>query len=157
MRAFIKILFITTFFTFTYTSCKNEKSKHLEIKTTVEVEKKTEIQNPKLIKGENYYKQYCMACHQKDGMGVPSLNPPLSGTDWVLGNKKRLIDVVLNGLSEEIEIDGEVYSNAMGSFAALSNSEIALVLTFIRQSFGNDAQAITEEEVASVRSVSINN
>lgn len=103
------------------------------------------------LEGKKYYTQYCMVCHQQDGRGVPGLNPPLVRTEWVLGEKERLIKVVLNGLSGEIEIDGETYSNAMGSFASLSDREIALTLSFVRQSFGNDADVVTEHQVAEVR------
>lgn len=87
----------------------------------------------------------------QDGMGVPGMNPPLVKTEWVLGDKERLIGVVLNGLSGDVEINGELYSNTMGSFAMLKDKQIALLLSYVRQSFGNDADAISEKEVANVR------
>ena len=84
---------------------------------------------------------------------MPHLNPPLVGTDWVLGDKRRLIGVVLNGLNEEIEVDGEYYQNVMASFAHLSDEELAAVLTYIRNSWGNSAAPITAEEVANERTL----
>lgn len=101
--------------------------------------------------GERVYARNCLSCHQKSGGGVPNLNPPLVDTEWVLGDEARLIEVILNGLNEEIEVNGEVYHNAMASFAQLSDQEIAAVLTYIRNSWGNDAPAISAEKVAAVR------
>ena len=79
------------------------------------------------------------------------MNPPLAGTEYVLGEKDRLIKIVLQGLNEPIEIKGEIYQNVMASHAFLSDQQIADVLTFVRQSFGNDASAISQEEVQKVR------
>ncbi len=101
--------------------------------------------------GKAVYMSYCMTCHQKNGEGVPGLNPPLAGTEWVTGDKTRLIGIVLNGLQEEIEVNGEKYNNVMASHAFLSDKQIADVLSYIRQDFGNDAAEVTEAEVAAVR------
>ena len=63
--------------------------------------------------GKKVYDTYCLACHQLDGTGVPRMNPPLLKTTYVLGDKKRLINIVLKGMNEEIEIDGNYYTNVM--------------------------------------------
>ncbi|WP_138989307.1 cytochrome c [Larkinella sp. C7] len=102
--------------------------------------------------GHKVYEQYCLTCHQADGGGVPNLNPPLKQTDWVQGDKTRLINVILKGLQEPIEINGETFDNVMPAHDFLSDKEIADVLTFIRNSFGNKADAITAEDVKKVRS-----
>lgn len=101
--------------------------------------------------GKAVYDQYCKVCHMVNGRGVPNLNPPLRETDWVTGDKDRLIGVVLNGLSEPIEINGMTFQNAMAPHAHLSDEDIAAVLTYIRGSFGNEAGEVTVEEVAAVR------
>ena len=101
--------------------------------------------------GEKVYKTYCLVCHQANGAGVPNLYPPLSGTDWVNGDKERLIGVVLNGLQGPIEIDGTTYNSIMVSHSHLKDEEIAAVLTYVRSNFGNDSGPITIEEVANVR------
>ncbi|WNJ19220.1 cytochrome c [Pontibacter sp. G13] len=101
--------------------------------------------------GAVVYRQYCMQCHQADGAGVANLNPPLIQTEWVLGDKSRLIGVVLNGLSDPIEINGETFRNVMASHAFLSDQDIADVLTYVRSSFGNEASAVTPEEVMAER------
>lgn len=102
-------------------------------------------------RGKKIYESYCLTCHQADGTGVPNMNPPLAKTDWVTGNKQRLINVVPKGLDEEIEIEGEYFSNPMPSHAHLKDQEIADVLTYIRNSFGNKSGRISVTEVSAER------
>lgn len=104
-----------------------------------------------IARGKKVYEAYCLACHQADGTGVPRLNPPLVKTSFVLGYKKILVGIILNGLDEEIEIDGDVYSNVMASHDFLKDQEIADVLTYVRNSFGNKASAVSPAEVAAIR------
>ncbi|MBO0951514.1 c-type cytochrome [Fibrella forsythiae] len=92
------------------------------------------------------YKQYCLTCHQVDGGGVPNMNPPLRGTDWVNGDKARLIGVLLKGL-KDAEVEGEPYDNVMPAHDFLTDQQIADVLTFIRSNFGNKATAISAQDV----------
>ncbi len=107
--------------------------------------------NESLQAGKKVYDMYCMACHMTNGKGAPGMNPPLVDTEWVLGDKERLIKVILNGLSDPIEIKGEIYQNIMAPHAFLSDQQIADVLTFIRNSWGNEASPVTVEEVKAVR------
>ena len=104
-----------------------------------------------IARGKKVYETYCLACHQADGTGVPRLNPPLVKTSFVLGDKKVLIGIVLNGFDEPIEIDGDTFSNVMASHDFLKDQEIADVLTYVRNSFGNKASAVAPAEVATVR------
>ncbi len=110
-----------------------------------------QVAKAKVSEGQRLYKQYCTACHQNDGSGVPNMYPPLAGTDWVTGDKTRLIDVVLNGMNGEIEVNGKQYNGVMTPHNFLTDEQLADVLTYIRQSFGNDASEITAKEVAKVR------
>lgn len=103
--------------------------------------------NPQMESGKKVYVKNCLVCHQADGGGVPGLNPPLGKTDWVTGDKKRLINVILKGLNDPIEVNGEEYANPMPPMNFLSDQEIADVLTYIRSSFGNKASAVTASEV----------
>ena len=92
--------------------------------------------------GKKVYDQYCLVCHQTDGNGVPNAFPPLAGTEYVNGDTDRLIGIVLNGLTGEIEVNGETYNGVMVAHNFLSDQEIADVLTFVRSSFGNEAAAV---------------
>jgi len=79
------------------------------------------------------------------------MNPPLNGTSYVLGDKTRLIKVILNGFSQNVDIDGESYTNVMAPHNFLKDQEIADVLSYIRNSFGNKSSGISATEVKAVR------
>ena len=104
-------------------------------------------------RGQKVYKGTCLACHQTDGLGVQRMNPPLVKTKWVLGDKKALARIVLNGLKGgEIEIDGDDFHNPMPPQAAqLTDQQIADALTYVRNNFGNKASAVTPAEVKAGR------
>ena len=102
-------------------------------------------------RGKKVYIQFCMACHQIDGGGVPGLNPPLEKTLHVLGSKTKLIRIILKGMNSHEEIDGETYSNTMAPHNHLTDQQIADVLTYVRNSFSNNAIAITPGDVKYVR------
>ena len=72
-------------------------------------------------------------------------------SDWVSGDKNRLINIVLKGLQDKIEVNGESYEAVMPANDYLSDKEVADVLTYVRNSFGNKATAITSAEVKAVR------
>ena len=103
-----------------------------------------------VLKGKAIYTQYCLSCHQADGGGVDGMNPPLTKTDYVLGDKTRLINVLVNGL-KGVDINGEEYHNVMPSQSYLSDQQMADVLTYVRNSFGNKASVVTVAEVKVVR------
>ncbi|SFP97759.1 c-type cytochrome [Hymenobacter arizonensis] len=103
-----------------------------------------------LAPGKAVYSQYCLTCHQADGGGVDRMNAPLNQTSWVLGEKPRLVKVLLNGM-QGVEIDGEQYANVMPAFDYLTDQQIADVLTYVRNSFGNKASAVSSAEVKAVR------
>jgi len=102
--------------------------------------------------GEKVYTKFCISCHQADGGGVPHLTPPLINTSYVLGDKQALINILLNGL-KNVDIDEETYSNPMPPLGGiLKDQQIADVLTYVRNSFGNKASAVTVAEVKEARS-----
>jgi mono/diheme cytochrome c family protein/glucose/arabinose dehydrogenase len=109
------------------------------------------------VKGKAIYARegFCITCHQPDGTGLPPSGfPPLVGTKWVTGSEDRLIKLVLNGLHGPVEILGQKYGwgSPMTPFGGmLSDDEVAAVLTYVRNSFGNKASAISPEKVKVVR------
>lgn len=124
----------------------------LVVITTVLLSAQTKpVSKERMAAGKKVYDTYCLTCHQADGTGVPRLNPPLVKTDFVLGDKKRLIGIILKGMDEQVEIEGNYYNNVMASHDFLSDQEVADVLTFIRNSFGNKAGAVSPAEVKAVR------
>jgi mono/diheme cytochrome c family protein len=97
------------------------------------------------------YKNVCITCHQADGGGLPPINPPLIKTTYVLGDKARLAHIVLAGLAEPLEIDGEDYKQHMPAQNYLTDQQVADVLTYVRNNFGNKASAVQVAEVKAVR------
>lgn len=125
---------------------KGNPEKHL--KTGV---KETPQNSAKAEDGANLYIKYCLSCHQKDGSGVPNMYPPIENSDWVNGDKNKLIKVLLNGLEGEIEVNGDQYNQVMPKQNTLTDAQIALLLTYIRQNFGNKASAVDPADVAKLR------
>ena len=101
--------------------------------------------------GATLYETYCVACHQRDGKGDGSRFPPVAATRWVSGDPGRLIGVVLNGLQGEVEVEGRPFNGVMPPHGFLTDDQVAQLLTFLRQNFGNYAGGITPGEVAEIR------
>jgi len=97
--------------------------------------------------GAILYSTHCLVCHSPEGKGGDGLIPPISQTDWVTGDKGRLIRLMLKGLSGPIEVNGHTYNQEMPAFDFLNDVEIAELLTFIRNEFGNKAGAVIAGEV----------
>ena len=96
-----------------------------------------------------------MKRHQDDGNGLPEAQfPPLAGSEWVTGSDTRLIMLALHGLQGPITVKGKEYPGnvPMTAFKMLSDQELADVLTFVRNAFGNEASVIKPKQVAKVRS-----
>ena len=104
-----------------------------------------------VTRGQAVYNKTCLSCHQADGSGVTNLNPPLIQTKWVLGPKSVIIRQVLKGSSGTVEIDGDTFKNTMPPQPKLTDQEIADVLTFVRNSFGNKASLVSAAEVKAMR------
>ena len=104
-----------------------------------------------LTLGGKIYTTFCVTCHQTNGKGASGRFPPLNKTDWVVGDKSQLISLIINGLEGQIEVNGETYNGIMPQHSFLSDEEIAGVLTYIRTHFGNNASAVTTEEVKAIR------
>lgn len=118
----------------------------------------TSISQPAPVKasidrGQKVYAATCIACHQADGLGVQRMNPPLVKTKWILGDKKALAKIVLFGLKGgEIEIDGDDFHNPMPPLQGqLTDVQIADALTYVRNSFGNKASAVSPTDVKAAR------
>ncbi|WP_240935520.1 c-type cytochrome [Hymenobacter sp. HDW8] len=126
------------------------KAKSTTRSATTTAAKPAAVSAATLAAGKAVYVQNCLTCHLADGGGVDRMNPPLNQTTWVLGDKARLVKVVLNGMEGE-DIDGESYANIMPAFDALTDKQIADLLTYVRNSFGNKATSISAAEVKAIR------
>jgi mono/diheme cytochrome c family protein len=105
-----------------------------------------------LDRGRAVYENVCALCHNPDGAGKPNQAPPLAGAELVLGSANRLIHIPLAGLQGPLTVKGQQWNLAMPAMgAALSDEDLADVLSYMRQSWGNKASEITPEQVAKVR------
>lgn len=108
-------------------------------------------------KGEEIYNRegFCVTCHQSDGKGLSASQfPPLSGSPWVTGSEERLIKLTLNGLIGPITVLGKTYPGQvpMTPYGGMLNDiEMAAVLTYVRNTFGNKASTISPATVKEVR------
>jgi mono/diheme cytochrome c family protein len=100
------------------------------------------------------YSTYCSPCHEQQGEGQQYIYPPLAKSDWVNGDKERYIRSVLNGLQGEIKVNKETYNQIMPGFKFLSDRQLAELLTYIKQGFGNSGGKILPDEIKQIRSSS---
>jgi nitrite reductase (NO-forming)/hydroxylamine reductase len=101
--------------------------------------------------GKTVFETYCVACHQPDGKGMPGAFPPLAGSDFLLADKHRAIGIVTGGLTGKITVNGKQFNATMPNFSYLKDEEVANVLTYVANSWGNKGWVVTPEEVAAAR------
>lgn len=101
--------------------------------------------------GERLFQGTCSTCHQVDGKGIPGVFPPLAGSDWLMADARRSVGVVLNGLSGPVTVNGQPYSSVMPPMSQLNDDEVAHILTYVRNAWGNTGEAISPAMVAEVR------
>lgn len=105
-----------------------------------------------LNSGQAVYQRICIACHLPTGTGLPPLYPPLAGSDLVTSDPAILARIVLHGLQGPLTVNGRTFNSVMpGQGAALSDADIAAVLTYVRNTWGNSAAPVTPEVVAAER------
>ena len=104
-------------------------------------------------RGRVVYGSLCGLCHGNDGLGKPGQVPPLAGSEWVNAKGvQRLARISLAGLNGKIQVAGRDWNLSMAAMgAALSDADLAAVLSFVRQSWGNQAGAVSADEVQAVR------
>jgi len=102
-------------------------------------------------RGKQIYGMTCVACHQPDAKGMAGAFPPLDGSAWLTGDPSVPIRVLLHGLAGPIKVAGQDFNGVMPAHVALDNSQIADVLTYVRQNWSNDAAPVTPEIVGTIR------
>ncbi len=101
--------------------------------------------------GESRFTGTCSVCHQADGTGLPNVFPPLARSDFLMADKQRAIGIVLNGLTGKVAVNGNVFNSVMPPMSQLNDDELANILTFVRNSWGNKGDAVSAEEVRQIR------
>jgi mono/diheme cytochrome c family protein len=114
-------------------------------------------QNPQKVKQQQYYaegavlyKTHCANCHQIDGTGLQGLYPPIAKSDYLTGNNKNtIICMIKNGFTAPMVVNGKEYKQAMPANKRLEALEIAEIMTYINNTWGNETIMTTIEEVDS--------
>lgn len=102
-------------------------------------------------RGQEVFNATCKNCHMENGQGMPGVYPPLAKSDFLARDAKRAIDIVVNGLDGEITVNGKIYNLDMPAQTQLSDQQVADVLNFVRNNWGNKGRAITIAQVKAMR------
>ena len=103
-------------------------------------------------KGKQVYMGLCFACHQADGKGLPGAFPPLANSDYMLADRDRAVRVVLKGLSGPVTVNGTTFNSVMPpQEAVLTDQQIADVMTYVFNAWGNTGDAFKTDHVKSIR------
>jgi len=121
--------------------------------------KKMEALRKELPRGYKIFNTVCQTCHGKSGEGIASMAPPLNESNWVNGNKKAFISIVLFGLTGPVEVHGKMYKApeingdmpGIGASDEFSDADIAQLLTFLRSAWKNKADKVTAADIQQVR------
>lgn len=104
--------------------------------------------------GGAIFSQNCAACHQPDGKGIPGAFPPLAGSDFLNANKTRAIQIVKGGFSGEVTVNGKKFNSVMPA-QNLSDEDVANVLTYVFNSWGNSKKVVTPAEAKAVKAAPV--
>ncbi|WP_296312727.1 c-type cytochrome [Winogradskyella sp. UBA3174] len=132
------------------TSCNSNETKNkANYSSKNESETKTD---PKLkasiTEGKSIYNNFCISCHMPNGKGVPRAFPPLADSDYLRKNQVESIKAVKNGMSGKIVVNDLTYNSVMASLG-LSDKEVADVMNYINNSWGNKIDNfVTSEKVS---------
>jgi nitrite reductase (NO-forming) len=103
-------------------------------------------------RGKKVFLSVCFACHMQEGQGLPGVFPPLAGSDFLKADKDRAIRIPLKGLSGPVTVNGKTYNNVMPPQSQLDDTQLADVLTYVMNSWGNDFGTVSVSDVKRSRS-----
>jgi mono/diheme cytochrome c family protein len=106
------------------------------------------------LSGRILYNTYCASCHLRNGKGDNNRYPPLTESEWVVGDVERLIGIVLHGKQGAMTVNGKTYDGLMPSNDHLDDHALASILTFVRMNFSNNASSVSALDVARIRAKS---
>jgi nitrite reductase (NO-forming) len=131
-------------------AAKSAKKARSEIASDPKLQKLTKT--VLMERGNQGYLDNCSACHQPGGEGVDAVFPPLAKSDYLMADTNRAINIVLKGLHGPVTVNGTLYNSEMPPFgASLSDEEVAAIVTYITNSWGNKGKTIKPEDVKAIR------
>jgi nitrite reductase (NO-forming) len=106
--------------------------------------------------GQALFAGTCSVCHQANGAGLPGVFPPLAKSDFLAADLKRAMGVVLNGLTGKVAVNGQEYNSVMPPMTQLNDDEVANILTYVLNSWGNPGGRVSKDDVKKQRAVPVN-
>ena len=130
-----------------------DKSQSLAIvsQATTAAEKGTLSLDQQIKAGAALFSGTCSVCHQANGQGMEGIFPPLAGSDYLMRDVKRAVGIALNGLSGPVTVNGKNYDSVMPPMSQLNDDEIANIVTYVTNSFGNHGSSVTVAQVHKIR------
>jgi nitrite reductase (NO-forming) len=114
-------------------------------------EQGTLTKEDQIAAGKQLFLGTCSPCHQPEGQGIAHTFPPLAKSDFLMADKKRSIGIVLNGKTGPVTVSGQDFNSVMPPLSNLPDDDIANILTFVRNSWGNSGEVVSRDEVVFVR------
>jgi len=102
-------------------------------------------------KGRELYQQHCAACHQPEGQGLTGAFPPLANSDFIARDPGAVLDVTVNGRQGKMVVNGVEYNNVMPAMSYLSDKDLARIITFVLNSWGNPGGQVSLAQVKEFR------
>lgn len=116
-----------------------------------QLEKGALTKEAQVAAGKQLFMGSCSACHQSEGQGIPRTFPPLAKSDYLMKDKKRAVEVVLNGLKGPVTVNGQEFNSVMPPMSHFADDDIANILTYVRNAWGNTGDAVKPSDVTDVR------
>ena len=101
--------------------------------------------------GQVLFTGTCSVCHQANGEGLANVFPPLAKSDYIAADPKRMVDVILHGLSGKVTVNGAEYNSVMPPMNQLTDDEVANIATYVLNSWGNPGGVISKDDAAKSR------
>jgi mono/diheme cytochrome c family protein len=101
--------------------------------------------------GKVVFAQICSQCHQPSGLGLDGVAPPLVDSEWLLGKDDRVVRIVLNGIHGPIKVGRKTMDLEMPGLGALTDEQIASVLTYLRREWGHEGSPIETKAITTIR------
>ena len=124
-------------------------------RATVAAERGTLSREQQIAAGESLFAGTCSVCHQASGQGLEGVFPPLAKSDFLMTDVKRAMTIALNGLTGPVTVNGKTYNSVMPPMSQLNDDEIANILTYVRNSWGNTGDVVTAAQVAQIRAATV--
>ncbi|MFO0672197.1 MAG: copper-containing nitrite reductase [Polyangiaceae bacterium] len=133
-----------------YLSDKAAPSPALAV-AAAELEKGALSKDAQIQAGKALFMGTCSTCHQPEGQGLGSAFPPLAKSDFLMADKARSMDIVLNGLKGKVTVNGKEFDSVMPPMSHIADDDLANILTYVRNSWGNTGDAVSPKEIADKR------